>query len=93
MLNGIGEGKKVGILGGTFDPVHNAHLAIVDEARISLEIEEVIFVPAGRPWMKSDRVITAAEHRVNMLRLAIGGRYGFYVSTIEVDRPGPIVHC
>jgi nicotinate-nucleotide adenylyltransferase len=89
ILNGIGKIKKVGILGGTFDPVHNAHLAIVDEARLSLEIEEVIFVPAGRPWMKSDHEITVAEHRVNMLRLAIAGHLGFYVSTIEIDRPGP----
>jgi nicotinate-nucleotide adenylyltransferase len=89
MLNGIGETKRVAILGGTFDPVHNAHMAIVDEARLSLELEEVIFVPAGRPWMKSNREITAADHRVNMLRLATSGHYGFYVSTIEVDRAGP----
>jgi len=89
ILNGIGEGKKVGILGGTFDPVHNAHLAIIDEARLGLELDEIILVPAGRPWMKSDRVITPAEHRVRMLRLAITGRFGFYVSTTEINRPGP----
>jgi nicotinate-nucleotide adenylyltransferase len=88
-LNGIGEGKKVGILGGTFDPVHNAHLAIIDEARLELELDEIILVPAGRPWMKSDRKITPAEHRVCMLRLAIMGRYGFFISTTEIDRPGP----
>jgi nicotinate-nucleotide adenylyltransferase len=89
ILNGIGEGKKVGILGGTFDPVHNAHLAIIDEARLELELDEIILVPAGRPWMKSDRKITPAEHRVCMLRLAIMGRYGFFISTAEIDRPGP----
>jgi len=89
MLNGSGDKYKVGILGGTFDPVHNAHLAIVDEARLQLELDEVVFVPAGQPWMKSDRVITAAEHRVAMLRLAIADKYGFRLSTMEIDRPGP----
>lgn len=88
-LNGNGDKYKVGVLGGTFDPVHNAHLAIVDEARLQLELDEIIFVPAGQPWMKSDRVITAVEHRVAMLRLAIADKYGFRVSTIEIDRPGP----
>jgi nicotinate-nucleotide adenylyltransferase len=89
ILNGSGEGKKVGILGGTFDPVHNAHMAIIDEARLELELEEIILVPAGIPWMKSNRTITVAEHRVRMLRLAIADRYGFYISTAEIDRPGP----
>lgn len=89
MLNGIGDKYKVGILGGTFDPVHNAHLAIVDEARLQLELDEVVFIPAGQPWMKSDRLITAAEHRVAMLRLAISDKFGFRLSTMEIDRPGP----
>lgn len=89
ILNGIGEGKKVGILGGTFDPVHNAHLAIIDEARLELELDEIILVPAGRPWMKSGREITPADHRVCMLHLAIAGRFGFFISTTEIDRPGP----
>ena len=89
MLNGNGDKYKVGVLGGTFDPVHNAHLAIADEARLHLELDEIVFVPAGQPWMKSDRVITAAEHRVAMLHLAIADKFGFRVSTIEIDRPGP----
>ena len=89
MLSGSGEKYKVGILGGTFDPVHNGHLAIVNEARLELELDEIIFIPAGQPWMKSDHVITAAEHRVAMLRLAISDKYGFHLSTMEIDRPGP----
>jgi len=89
MLNGSGDKYQVGILGGTFDPVHNAHMAIVDEARLHLELDEVIFVPAGQPWMKSDRTITPAEHRVVMLRLAIENKFGFRLSTMEIDRPGP----
>lgn len=88
-LNGSGEKYKVGILGGTFDPVHNGHLAIVSEARLELELDEIIFIPAGQPWMKSDRVITAAEHRLAMLHLAIDDKYGFRLSTMEIDRPGP----
>lgn len=88
-LNGNGDKYKVGILGGTFDPVHNAHMAIVDEARLQLELQEIIFVPAGQPWMKSNEVITPSEHRVAMLQLAIADKFGFRVSTMEIDRPGP----
>lgn len=88
MLNGNGEKYKVGVLGGTFDPVHNAHLAIANEARLELELDEIIFVPAGQPWMKSG-VIATAEHRVTMLQLAINDKYGFRVSMVEIDRPGP----
>lgn len=89
MLNGSGEKYKVGILGGTFDPVHNAHLAIADVARLELELNEIIFIPAGQPWVKSGETITAAEHRVAMLQLAIADKYGFHLSTMEIDRPGP----
>jgi len=89
MLNGNGDKYKVGVLGGTFDPVHNAHLAIADEARLQLELDEVVLVPAGQPWMKSGVVTAAAEHRVAMLRLAIADKFGFRVSTVEIDRPGP----
>jgi nicotinate-nucleotide adenylyltransferase len=89
MLNGNGDKYKVGILGGTFDPVHNAHLAIADEARLQLELDEVVLVPAGQPWMKSGEVIASAEHRVAMLRLAIDVKFGFSLSTIEIDRTGP----
>ena len=52
---------KTGILGGTFDPVHNGHLAIAEEARTYLNLNEILFLPAGQPWMKSDRPISPAE--------------------------------
>jgi nicotinate-nucleotide adenylyltransferase len=87
--NGYGEKKRVGILGGTFDPVHNGHLAIAREARAELELEEVIFVPAGRPWMKAGQDIAPAADRVEMVRLAIAGQDWCRLSTIEIDRPGP----
>jgi nicotinate-nucleotide adenylyltransferase len=80
---------KKGILGGTFDPVHNGHLAIAEEAKTCLDLTEVIFLPAGRPWMKSDKLISTAEQRVEMVRLAIKGKSYLKVSTIEIERKGP----
>ena len=80
---------NVGILGGTFDPVHIAHLLIAEEAMRRLRLGKVLFVPAGRPWMKRGRRITAAEHRVAMLRLALKAHPRFEISLAEVERPGP----
>ena len=80
---------KAGILGGTFDPVHMGHLAVAKEARSSLGLEEVLFIPAGRPWLKEGAGVQEPGHRLDMLRLALRGLAGFRVSTIELDRPGP----
>jgi nicotinate-nucleotide adenylyltransferase len=80
---------KVGILGGTFDPVHLGHLAAAKEVKAGLRLDEVLFVPAGRPWLKGDAGVLGAEHRLAMLRLALGGRPDFKIDTIELDRPGP----
>ncbi len=79
----------VGILGGTFDPVHLGHLAIAEEARKRLSLSQVIFIPAGQPWLKTGREIIPVDHRIAMVRLAINDTSYFQVSTIEVDRPGP----
>ncbi len=78
-----------GVLGGTFDPIHRGHLIIAEAARKKLVLAKVIFVPAGQPWLKNDRDITPAEHRVNMVGLAIAGKAHFEQSTVEVNRPGP----
>ena len=83
------EKHRIGILGGTFDPIHFGHLAIAEEARDRLDLDRVILIPAGRPWLKSDQMVTSAAHRLAMVRLAIEDRPGLEVSTIEVDRPGP----
>ena len=80
---------RVGILGGTFDPVHVAHLVLADCAREQLSLDEVLFIPAGEPWRKGDRAITAAEHRLEMLKLAVAGNTGFGISDIELRRSGP----
>ena len=80
---------KTGILGGTFDPIHNGHLAIAEEARTYLNLTEVLFLPAGQPWMKSDKPISPADHRVEMIRLALEGKPYFKLSTIEVEHKGP----
>lgn len=83
------ETHRIGILGGTFDPIHLGHLAIAEDALSRLDLGRVILIPAGRPWLKSDQTVTAACHRLAMVRLAIQDRPGLEVSTIEIDRPGP----
>jgi nicotinate-nucleotide adenylyltransferase len=80
---------NIGILGGTFDPIHIGHLVIAEEARIKLGFTEVLFVPAGQPWRKLDRNITPADHRVEMVRRAIADNPHFKLCTLEVERPGP----
>jgi nicotinate-nucleotide adenylyltransferase len=85
---GVGEGA-VGILGGTFDPPHLAHLAIAEEAREVLGLSRVLFVPAGEPWQKADRSVTSGPRRVAMVERAIAGNPAFALDTREVDRPGP----
>ncbi len=80
---------RIGVLGGTFDPVHIAHLRLAEEAREALRLDEVMFVPAGDPWRKSEHPITAAEHRLAMLELAVEGNDDFAISNIELRREGP----
>jgi nicotinate-nucleotide adenylyltransferase len=80
---------KIGILGGTFDPVHIGHLIVAEEARIKFVLREVLFVPAGQPWLKRDRSITEAAHRVEMVRRAISDNPYFKICTLEVERRGP----
>jgi len=84
----MAEKGRTGILGGTFDPVHNGHLAIARAAREQLGLDRVLFVPAGQPWRK-DREITPAEHRIAMLRLAIEDEPAYQLSMLEIDRNGP----
>ena len=80
---------KIGLLGGTFDPIHIGHLIIAQEVKIQLELEKIVFMPASHPWLKADREITDAKHRLAMINLAIGTNSSFEVSTAELDRLGP----
>jgi len=80
---------NIGVLGGTFDPVHNGHLIVAEEAITRLNLAEVIFVPAGQPWLKADIPILPAKHRLQMLRLALADKPQFKLSTMEIERPGP----
>lgn len=79
---------KLGVMGGTFDPVHIGHLIAAEEARVKLALDTVLFVPAGRPWLKAGCFITPAAQRVQMVRLATENNPFFELSMIEVERPG-----
>jgi nicotinate-nucleotide adenylyltransferase len=79
----------IGVLGGTFDPIHSGHLIIAEEARLKLRLARVLFVPAGQPCLKTGRTISPAAHRVEMVKRAIAANPHFELSTVEVDRPGP----
>ena len=82
---------RLGVLGGTFDPVHDAHLAVAHAAKRELGLDAVLFVPAGDPWRKSDRAVTPARHRLAMLRLVAESEQepSFAVSDVEIQRAGP----
>ena len=80
---------SIGVLGGTFDPIHNGHLAIAEDAREALGLERVLFIPLAAPPHKLGRPISDAETRLAMVELAIAGNPAFAVDRIELDRPGP----
>src|SRR5690606_38054456 len=81
--------RRVGVMGGTFDPVHNGHLVAASEAQYLLDLDEVIFVPTGRPWQKADRDVSSPEHRYLMTVIATAANPRFTVSRVDIDRPGP----
>lgn len=80
---------RLGVLGGTFDPVHHGHLVAAQEAFYQLALERVLLVPAGSPPHKPSQPITPARHRLRMVELAIGNRPCFGLSRVDVERPGP----
>ena len=80
---------RLGVFGGTFDPIHTGHLIVAEDARAALSLDEVLFVPAGEPWFKSYRRITPARHRLAMVRLAIEGNPHFSATDVEIARSGP----
>ena len=82
-------GRRIGVMGGTFDPVHHAHLSAASEVAARFSLDEVVFVPTGRPWQKSDSAVSPSEDRYLMTVIATASNPRFSVSRIEVDRPGP----
>ncbi|MQA97272.1 MAG: nicotinate-nucleotide adenylyltransferase [Streptosporangiales bacterium] len=81
--------RKVGIMGGTFDPIHHGHLVAASEVAHLFGLDEVVFVPTGEPWQKSGRDVSPAEDRYLMTVIATASNPRFHVSRIEVDRGGP----
>jgi len=80
--------KRLGLFGGTFDPPHNAHVALARTALEALSLDAVHWVPAGAPWQKL-RAVTPAVHREAMVRLAIEGEPRFVLDRLEIERSGP----
>lgn len=80
---------RIGVFGGTFDPPHIGHLIIATELRHALSLDRVLFLPAGRPPHKEGQIVSADEHRLEMLRLALADAPDFGVSTVDLDRLGP----
>jgi nicotinate-nucleotide adenylyltransferase len=81
--------RRIGVIGGTFDPIHYGHLAAAEEARVKVELERVIFVVAGLPPHKLDEEVTPVEHRLAMVGLGIESNSYFEISRVDIERPGP----
>ncbi|GIJ49715.1 putative nicotinate-nucleotide adenylyltransferase [Virgisporangium aliadipatigenens] len=82
-------GRRIGIMGGTFDPIHNGHLVAASEVADRFALDEVVFVPTGVPWQKSDVTVSPAEDRYLMTVIATASNPRFQVSRVDVDREGP----
>jgi nicotinate-nucleotide adenylyltransferase len=82
----VARRARIGVMGGTFDPIHNGHLVAASEAQQQFGLDEVVFVPTGKPWMKS--TVTAGEHRYLMTVIATAANPGFNVSRVDLERDG-----
>ena len=80
--------KRIGVMGGTFDPIHHGHLVAASEVGHFFSLDEVIFVPTGQPWQKDERAVSAAEDRYLMTVIATASNPRFSVSRVDIDRPG-----
>lgn len=81
--------NRVGVMGGTFDPIHHGHLVAASEVADRFHLDEVIFVPTGQPWQKEGKTISAAEDRYLMTVIATAANPRFSVSRVDIDRDGP----
>ncbi|MFX4271438.1 nicotinate-nucleotide adenylyltransferase [Propionibacteriaceae bacterium Y1685] len=80
---------RLGVMGGTFDPIHHGHLVAASEVASTFGLDEVVFVPTGQPWQKADRHVSAAEDRYLMTSIAIASNPSFTASRVDIDRAGP----
>ena len=80
---------RIGVMGGTFDPVHQGHLVAASEVAASFDLEQVVFVPTGAPWQKTERIVSPAEDRYLMTVIATASDSRFSVSRVDIDRDGP----
>jgi nicotinate-nucleotide adenylyltransferase len=85
----VAEHKRLGVMGGTFDPIHHGHLVAASEVRAWFDLDEVVFVPTGQPWQKETREVSPAEDRYLMTVIATASNPRFSVSRVDIDRPGP----
>jgi nicotinate-nucleotide adenylyltransferase len=83
-----GKRHRLGVMGGTFDPIHHGHLVAASEAAHRFSLDEVVFVPTGQPWQKVDRQVSAGEDRYLMTVIATASNPSFSVSRVDIDRPG-----
>lgn len=81
--------RRVGVMGGTFDPIHHGHLVAASEVQAWFDLDEVVFAPTGRPWQKSERDVSPPEHRYLMTVIATAANPRFTVSRVDIDREGP----
>jgi nicotinate-nucleotide adenylyltransferase len=81
--------KRIGVMGGTFDPIHHGHLVAASEVGYYFSLDEVVFVPTGEPYQKKDREVSPSEDRYLMTVIATASNPRFSVSRIDIDRPGP----
>ncbi len=87
MTTDAGERPRIGVMGGTFDPIHHGHLVAASEVASHLGLDEVVFVPTGTPWQKQK--VSDSEHRYLMTVIATASNPGFTVSRVDIDRAGP----
>jgi len=85
--------EKVGIMGGTFNPIHNGHLLLAETAREALDLDRVLFMPSGNSYMKEASLILDGDKRSQMVRLALSGNPYFLFSDLELGREGPTYTC
>lgn len=89
MGTAAGAGRRIGVMGGTFDPIHHGHLVAASEVAHRFDLDDVVFVPTGEPWQKRGRTVSPAEDRYLMTVIATASNPRFSVSRVDIDRRGP----